>query len=111
MAFELTAATPQPGPDAADAVPVIEVRGEVDINSADSFRDALAELAAPTLVADLSGVAFLDSAGFAVLDHLIGRAMVAVVVSPGSVIRAAITLMNLPFHDTVQEAAASLRPA
>jgi anti-anti-sigma factor len=92
-----------------DFIPVIEVLGEIDIVNAADLRAALAERASPRLVADLSGVGYLDSAGFAVLDDLLSRTGLAIVVSPASVIRAAVSLMEVPFHDTVEGARAALQ--
>lgn len=104
--FELAVLRPAPG-DATD-VPVAEVRGEVDISNAAQLRGSLAGLATGGLVVDLSEVGYFDSAGFAVLDLLIGEGVLAVVVAPGSVVRTAMTLMDLPFHDTVDAARAAL---
>lgn len=67
--------------------------------------------AAPALVVDLSRTGYLDSAGFAVLDHLLAKAALAVVVTPGSVLRTAAELMSIPIYDTIEQAGASLRSA
>jgi anti-anti-sigma factor len=55
---------------AGDAV--ITLRGELDISSADAFRKAIEAVVADhpgRLVFDLSGLAFMDSSGIAVLVH------------------------------------------
>ena len=106
MSFELRTA----GPGTGGAVPVVEIRGEIDAGNAASFETALADLASPALVVDLSGAGYLDSAGFAVLDRLLARTALAVVVAPGSVLRTAAQLVGVPIHDTVDQAQASLRP-
>jgi anti-anti-sigma factor len=52
------------------APPVVEIRGEIDIQSAPQLRDELLRVVrrhGPRLVLDLEGVAFLDSAGVNVL--------------------------------------------
>lgn len=85
------------------------VRGEVDVTSAVELGSALAGHASPSLVVDLSEAGYFDSAGFAVLDDLLGRLPLAIVVVPGSLIRTAMALMNLPFSDSVRDARAILR--
>lgn len=109
MSFEL-ATLPSP-PGDGPPVPVAQVRGDIDVTNADALADALADLARPALIIDLSAVRYFDSAGFAALDKLLSRHQVAAVVPPGSVIRAAMSLMNLPFHDTVTAARAALASA
>jgi ABC-type transporter Mla MlaB component len=63
------------------------------------------------LIIDFSAVSYFDSAGFALIDLLLSRARLAVVIAPGSVLRTAAQLMKIPFHDTVDDARAALRPA
>jgi anti-sigma B factor antagonist len=46
---------------------VVSVSGELDLASAPRLEDALAALTADTVVVDLSGCTFLDSAGMGVL--------------------------------------------
>lgn len=106
MSFELRTA----GPGTGGTVPMVEIRGEIDAGNAASFEKALADLASPALVVDLSGTGYLDSAGFAVLDRLLARTALAVVAAPGSVLRTAAQLVGVPVHDTVAQAQASLRP-
>ena len=53
-----------------DGVPVLSVRGEVDVSTAPRLRQALIELATDgreRVVVDLDGVEFLDSTGLGVL--------------------------------------------
>jgi anti-anti-sigma factor len=51
-------------------------RGEIDLASGQAFRDALfgAQLAAPEVIVDLSGVAFMDSTGINALIEAYRRA-------------------------------------
>lgn len=107
MSFQLTTLPSTPGEPAA--VPVVQVRGDVDITNASQLRQDLADLASGPVVIDLSAVGYFDSAGFAVLDQLLSQGRVAVAVAPGSVVRAAMTLMELPFHDSIDAARAALR--
>lgn len=104
MTFTLTTLPP----DGKD-IPVAMVRGDVDVTSAAELRSALAGRAGPALVVDLSEAGYFDSAGFAVLDDLLGRLPLAIVVVPGSLIRTAMALMNVPFCDSVRDARAVLR--
>lgn len=106
MSFEL--ATMPPAPGTARDVPVVQVRGEIDVTNADRLHEEISVMAAAGLVVDLSSVGYFDSAGFAVLDRLISRSPVAVVVPPRGVVRTAMSLLNLPFHDSVDGALASL---
>jgi anti-sigma B factor antagonist len=110
VSFELTP-VPSPagdGPGGGPGIPVVQVRGEIDVTNAGGLHDALARLAAPALVVDLGSVGYFDSAGFAVLDRLLSQAPVAVVAPPGSVVRAAMSLLNLPFHDSIDAAQTAL---
>ena len=84
------------------------VAGEVDATNAAEFARALAAASSAALVIDLSGVGYLDSAGFAALDQLLSSHCAAVVISPGSLIRTSAQLVSLRFHDTVAAAQASL---
>ena len=53
-----------------DGLPVVSVRGEIDVYSAPALKDALSGLldnAKPAFVVDLSDVGFLDSTGLGAL--------------------------------------------
>ncbi len=106
MSFELATMPSPPGP--GPAIPVVQVRGEIDVTNAGKLHEEIAGLLSAALIIDLSHVGYFDSAGFAVLDKLISQSPVAVVVAPGSVVRTAMSLLNLPFHDTIDAARASL---
>jgi anti-sigma B factor antagonist len=108
MNFQLRPAGPCVG--SGDKVPAVEIHGDVDATNATDVSNALRELASPALIVDLSLVDYFDSAGFAMIDRLLGQAMVAVVISRASVVRSAAELVNLPFHDSLTEARASMRP-
>jgi anti-sigma B factor antagonist len=105
--FQLTT-LPSPAGESA-AVPVVQVRGDIDITNAAQLRQDLTEVTSGPVIVDLSDVGYFDSAGFAVLDRLLSRGTVAVVVAPGSVVHTAMALMALSFHDSVDAARASLR--
>lgn len=70
--------------------------------------DGLIGFASGPVVIDLSDVGYFDSAGFAVLDRLLAYGTVAVVAPPGSVVRTAMTLLELEFCDSIDAARASL---
>jgi anti-sigma B factor antagonist len=106
VSFELTS-VPSPAGDGS-GIPVVQVRGEIDVTNAGGLHDALAQRASPALIVDLSRVGYFDSAGFAVLDKLLSQVPVAVVAPPGSVVRTAMSLMNLPFHDSIDAARVAL---
>ncbi len=107
---DLQLTTIQPSPGAQAAVTVVRVGGDIDVTNASQLRQHLDDLASGPVVIDLSGVGYFDSAGFAVLDRLLSQGALAVAVAPGSVVRTAMALMGLRFHDSVDAARASLRP-
>jgi anti-anti-sigma factor len=84
---------------------LVTVDGEIDVTNAADFVEAVDGTGAPRpLVLDLSTVHFVDSAGLAALDLLLGRGTAVLVLDPESPVRAAATLMGLPCHDTVRAA-------
>jgi anti-anti-sigma factor len=88
---------------------VVEVGGEVDVTSAQAFREAVADLAGPVpLVLDLSRLSYIDSAGFAALDGMLSRGMVTIVLGADAPIRAAADLVGLPCHGKVEDAVAAI---
>jgi anti-anti-sigma factor len=98
-AFALTTATGDPTRIA------IAVTGEIDVTTAAEFVAAVDAVDGPRpLIVDLSGLLYLDSAGFVALDDLLARQAIVIVLSPESPIRTAAALMGLPCHDTVDAA-------
>jgi anti-sigma B factor antagonist len=108
MNFQLQPVGPPAGSDGT--VTAVEIHGDVDATNSTDLSNALRELACEALIVDLSLVDYFDSAGFAMIDRLLGQAPVAVVISPGSTVRTAAVLVNLPFHDSITHACASMRP-
>jgi len=108
MNFQLRPVGPPAG--SGGTVAAVEVHGDVDATNSTDLSNALRELASPALIVDLSLVDYFDSAGFAMIDRLLGQVPVAVVISPGSVVRTAAELVNLPFHDSLTDARASMWP-
>ncbi len=100
-----------PGPPDGASCRIIEVLGEVDVTNVAQLQHELVQLAPGPLIIDLSRAGYFDSAGLAVLDHLLARQPIAIVAAPASILRTAMTLLHLPFHDTVHAALASLRSA
>jgi anti-anti-sigma factor len=87
------------------AVVVVEATGEVDATNAAGFGVAIVAVEGPRpLIVDLSRIDYIDSAGFAVVDRLLSRQIITVVLDPHSPIRAAAKLIELPCHDTVEDA-------
>jgi len=93
------------------AVPAVQIHGDVDAATASDLSNALHELASPALIVDLSLVDYFDSAGFAMINRLLDEDPVVVVISPGSLIRPAAELINLPFLDSLAEARTSTNSA
>jgi anti-sigma B factor antagonist len=83
----------------------VTVTGEVDVTNVDEFIESV--LAVPgkrPIILHLSGLRYLDSAGFAALDRLLARGDVVVVLSPDSIMHRAAELMCLPFHHDAEAA-------
>jgi anti-anti-sigma factor len=83
---------------------LVEVTGEVDVTAASDFTRAVNDLAGP-VVLELSGLSYVDSAGFAALDQLLSHPAKVAVIGPDSAIRTAANLVGLPYHDSVDDAA------
>lgn len=96
---------------ASDSVVHAELHGEIDIANAARFEAAVQELrTGRALVLDLSPASYFDSAGFAILDRLLGDGYLQVVMAPSSIMRRAATLMGVPVHDDPESARAALGP-
>ena len=52
-----------------EGIDVVKVEGEVDLTNADGVHDALVATSAPTVVLDLTSVAYLDSSGIRAIDQ------------------------------------------
>lgn len=101
--FTLKTTTGERGPVTVAAT------GELDATNAAKFAAAVEEIAAgQPAVLDLSDLLYVDSAGFAALHRIAARHKVTIALSPHSPLRRAAALMDLPSHDTVEEAASAL---
>ena len=88
---------------------VLEAGGEIDASNAEAFEREIREVcAAAPAVLDLSGVEYLDSAGFAALDRLLTTSSITIVLRADSVVYKAATLMALPHHPDLGSAAGAL---
>lgn len=84
---------------------VVAAAGEIDATNADDFTESVGALPGPRpVILDLSGLHYLDSAGFAALDRLLGQGAAIIVVSPESPVHSAAQLMELPFHHDAEAA-------
>jgi anti-sigma B factor antagonist len=94
----------------ADPTSVVAVTGEIDVSNANDFAESVEALpGARPVILELSGLQYLDSAGFTALDRLLARGAVAVVVAPDSVVHKAAQLMELPFHHDAETARRALQ--
>jgi anti-sigma B factor antagonist len=92
------------GPEPA-AITEVTVSGEIDVTNADEFSQSLMALDGRwPIILQLSGLGYLDSAGFAALDRLLALGVIVVVLSPQSVVHKAAELMELPFHHDTETA-------
>ncbi len=81
-------------------VHIVELRGELDIVSAYDLALALVEVAGSTVVVDLSGLTFIDSAGISALvmarNRILADGQGELVLSrPGGIIRRALEIVGL----------------
>ena len=84
---------------------VLTASGEVDATNAADFAASVRSLAGSgQAILDLSELAYLDSAGYAVLDGLIAAGLVRLVLDVHSRVRRAATLLGLPFSESVDAA-------
>ncbi|MBV8860611.1 MAG: STAS domain-containing protein [Mycobacterium sp.] len=84
---------------ASTAASLVAVTGEVDVTNVDEFtRSVLAVSDNRPIILQLSGLRYLDSAGFAAVDRLLADGAIVVVLSPDSLVHRAAELMCLPFH-------------
>jgi anti-sigma B factor antagonist len=87
----------------------VAVTGEVDVTNVEEFtRSVLAVPGTRPIILDLSGLKYLDSAGFAALDRLLAQNAIVVVLSPESLVYKAAELMCLPVHHDVETARRAL---
>jgi anti-anti-sigma factor len=72
--------------DQLDGMAVVTVSGEIDLTSSDSLQGSIERTTSPTVVLDLSRVAFLDSSGIRAIDRsrrsLISQERSLLIVSP-----------------------------
>jgi anti-anti-sigma factor len=91
---------------------IAEVTGEIDVSCANGFAEAIHAITEPgPLIVDLSGLTYIDSAGFAALEGLLRQRGIAIVVEPHSPIHAAANLIDLPCHATIADAQQAIRGA
>ncbi len=95
-----------PATDAAStAASLVSVTGEVDVTNVNEFtRSVLAVSDNRPIILQLSGLRYLDSAGFAAVDRLLADGAIVVVLSPDSLVHRAAELMCLPFHHDTETA-------
>ena len=55
--------------DQLDGMALVTVSGEIDLTSSDSLQGSIEQTTSPTVVLDLSRVAFLDSSGIRAIDR------------------------------------------
>jgi len=87
----------------------VTVTGEVDASNVVQFTRSVQDLpGARPVILNLSNVKYLDSAGFAALDRLLGENTVVIVLSPDSFMYRVAELMCMPIHHDVGAARRAL---
>jgi anti-anti-sigma factor len=93
---------------ASDGRDAVAVTGEIDVTNASDLITAIDGIGGhKPLIVDLSGLRYLDSAGFAAVFQLVDQQAIVVVVDPQSPVRATAALVGLPCHDSVPALIAS----
>jgi anti-sigma B factor antagonist len=88
----------------------VTVTGEIDVTNVDEFRRSVLDVPGPRpIILELSGVKYLDSAGFATLDRLLEQNAIVLVLSPDSFMYRVAELMCLPIHHDTESARRALR--
>jgi anti-sigma B factor antagonist len=97
---------------ASTATSLVAVTGEVDVTNVSEFtRSVLAVSDNRPIILQLSGLKYLDSAGFAAVERLLADGAIVVVLSPDSLVHKAAELMCLPFHHDTETARQLLHQA
>jgi anti-sigma B factor antagonist len=100
---------PESNGASATAAEVI-VTGEIDVTNVDEFTRSVWDVPGPRpVILQLSGVKYLDSAGFAALDRLLERDAIVLVLSPDSFMYRVAELMCLPIHHDADAARRALQ--
>ena len=100
-----------PESDAAAATPAaVTVTGEVDVTNVYEFTQSVLAVPGPRpIILVLSGLKYLDSAGFAALDRLLEQDAIVLVLSSESFMYRVAELMCLPIHHDTESARRALR--
>jgi anti-sigma B factor antagonist len=95
---------PEGGTGAASPAEVT-VTGEVDVTNIEEFTRSVLDVPGPRpMILEISGVKYLDSAGFAALDRLLEQNAIVLVLSPDSFMYRVAELMCLPIHHDAETA-------
>ena len=88
----------------------VTVTGEIDVTNVDEFTRSVLDVPGPRpIILQLSGVKYLDSAGFAALDRLLEQNAIVLVLSPDSFMYRVAELMCLPIHHDTERARRTLQ--
>jgi anti-sigma B factor antagonist len=83
----------------------VTVTGEVDVTNVDEFTQSVLAVPGPRpVILVLSGLKYLDSAGFAALDRLLEQNAIVLVLSSDSFMYRVAELMCLPIHNDTESA-------
>jgi anti-sigma B factor antagonist len=82
---------------AEDGAVVVQLTGEIDISNVDAFRETIAGAVGPTsaVVFDMSGVAFMDTSGLALLIDVANTASSCELRAPTSQVRRVVEASGL----------------
>ncbi len=88
----------------------VAVTGEVDASNVVDFTRSVRELSrARPIILVLSGVKYLDSAGFSALDRLLADDKIVIVLAPNSFMYRVAELMCMPLHHDAKAARKALQ--
>jgi anti-sigma B factor antagonist len=101
---------PESNGAAPAAAAEVIVTGEIDVTNVDEFTRSVLDVPGPRpVILQLSGVKYLDSAGFAALDRLLEQNAIVLVLSPDSFMFRVVELMCLPIHHDAEAARRALQ--
>jgi anti-anti-sigma factor len=82
--------------DLTGSTPIVHLFGEIDLGTADCFREAMSKLDGhPSVIIDLAAVTFFDSTGIGVVAHEVRGGRAVVIRSPGHLVRRALEIVGL----------------
>jgi anti-sigma B factor antagonist len=82
--------------DMTGGTPIVRLFGDIDLATADCFREAIAELDGHrSVIIDMTEVTFFDSTGIGIVAHEVQRGRAVAIRGPGQLARRALEIVGL----------------